>query len=157
VRADCMGRPVRARNVGSVGEPLWVRAIGVAGGGVDADSEEIVDAAQVATRGEDFVEDPVFSDEPGGHAELDAEPPAADRVESACGAVVDEEVAVGGGRSFRVAVVEIGGETSRLQSASCHLARTVSDMSITSQDAQRPPARWLTLSTAKLQSPVVAR
>lgn len=94
------------------GEPLWVRAVGVAGGGVDADPEEVADAAQVAVGLQGLIEDPVFSDELGGHAELDPEPSAADRVESAGDAVVDEEVAVGGGRPFRVAVVEVGGQTS---------------------------------------------
>ena len=87
-----------------------IDADGVARRGIDADPEEIAQTTKVAFGGQRLVEDAVLSDELCGHAQLEAEPTAADRVRATRGEVVDKEVGIGRGRPLRVAVVEVAGK-----------------------------------------------
>jgi hypothetical protein len=67
----------------------------VAGGALDAEPEQVTDAADVAAGGLDLAEDAVLAQRLGAQGGVQPRELAADWDESGCGASVDEQVRVG--------------------------------------------------------------
>src|SRR6266498_2618201 len=85
-----------------------VESCGVPLGRLDAEPEQITEAAEVSTGSDGFVEDAILADGLSGQAERLVDPPVADLPETDDGLGVDQQVRVGGWTAAFGAVVEPG-------------------------------------------------